>query len=209
MKPVLTATGIREYIQESREAATMALQGNRQLDVILAGVMWDLARFRGRVFACGNGGSATLANHFVMELAGVARACEAYSLCQSVSWLTMIGNDHGWAKTMSMQLPESAGAADWLWVFSGSGTSSNIVGVARDARGRGMRVTAVVGPPRAGDEKPHVGEWANDCLLAPTSRQRELELFFFWIMHTVAYLFISEDPVRIGEGHYWRGATDE
>src|SRR4051812_6567945 len=57
----------------------------------------------GRVFTCGNGGSAADAQHFAAELSGGEPGRAAIALTVDSSALTAIANDHGYAQVFARQ----------------------------------------------------------------------------------------------------------
>jgi len=77
------------------------------------------------VFVCGNGGSATTAEHFTNDL--FCSDVKAICLNSNTSIMTMIANDFGYEYIFSMQLQVFAEPDDLLIVFSCSGKSENIV----------------------------------------------------------------------------------
>lgn len=80
----------------------------------------------GRVYVCGNGGSASNAGHLVLHLRDVG--IRAYDLVSDVPWLTATANDYGYDKVFSWVLEAlQAGPEDLLIVISGSGNSPNII----------------------------------------------------------------------------------
>lgn len=103
----------------------------------------------GTVFACGNGGSAAQAEHFVAELCGrfqrERRAFSALALSANSSAVTAIANDYGFSQVFARQLEGTAKAGDCLVVFSTSGTSENVVNACRTARDNGMGIFALTG----------------------------------------------------------------
>lgn len=80
------------------------------------------ARF---VWVCGNGGSASTAEHFVTDL--VKKGYPAICLNSNTSVITMIANDYGYDEIFSKQLEAYATEDDLLITISCSGTSANIV----------------------------------------------------------------------------------
>ena len=76
------------------------------------------------VFVCGNGGSASTAEHFTNDLfsAGVRAIC----LNSNTSIMTMIANDFGYEFVFICQLQIYSNPDDLLIVFSCSGKSKNI-----------------------------------------------------------------------------------
>lgn len=92
----------------------------------------------GRVFFCGNGGSAADAQHLAAELSGRfyldRKALNAEALHVNSSFITAIGNDYGFHKIFSRQLEAKASAGDLLIAISTSGNSENILECAKTAR---------------------------------------------------------------------------
>lgn len=79
------------------------------------------ARF---VFICGNGGSASTAEHFTNDL--FSKGIKAFCLSSNTSIMTMIANDYSYAGVYSQQLDVYASSQDLLITISCSGTSKNI-----------------------------------------------------------------------------------
>jgi D-sedoheptulose 7-phosphate isomerase len=77
------------------------------------------------VFVCGNGGSASTAEHFTNDL--FSKGIKAICLNSNTSIMTMIANDWGYEYVFSKQLETYAKVDDLLIVFSWSGLSKNIV----------------------------------------------------------------------------------
>ena len=77
------------------------------------------------VFVCGNGGSASTAEHFTNDL--FSKGVKAVCLNSNISIMTMIANDFGYEYVFQKQLEVYARPGDLLIVFSCSGTSKNII----------------------------------------------------------------------------------
>jgi D-sedoheptulose 7-phosphate isomerase len=116
---------------------------------VIAGALTRCLANGGTVFACGNGGSASQAEHFVAELSGrfrrERRALSAQALSANTSAVTAIANDYGFAQLFSRQLDGVARAGDCLLVLSTSGTSENVVNACRTARDNRVQVFALTG----------------------------------------------------------------
>lgn len=103
---------------------------------------------------CGNGGSAADAQHLAAELVGrldAARdraALPAVALTTDTSVLTAVANDYGYDRVFARQVAAIGRPGDALVCISTSGRSANVVAAAREARDRGVRVVALVGPDR-------------------------------------------------------------
>jgi D-sedoheptulose 7-phosphate isomerase/D-glycero-D-manno-heptose 1,7-bisphosphate phosphatase len=103
-----------------------------------------------RMFSCGNGGSASIANHMQCDhLKGIRNqtdlAPKVLSLSTNVELLTAIANDLGYENTFVYQLQSQARPGDVLIAVSSSGRSPNIVHALDWARGHGLRTIAVTG----------------------------------------------------------------
>ena len=84
----------------------------------------DLIKKANYVFVCGNGGSASTAEHFTCDL--LSKDIKAICLNSNVSAITMIGNDFGYEQIFSRQLRILGTGNDLLITISCSGTSPNI-----------------------------------------------------------------------------------
>jgi phosphoheptose isomerase len=102
-----------------------------------------------KVFACGNGGSASDAQHLVAELIGrflhERRAQPAICLTADPATLTAIANDYGYERVFARQLEGLATKGDLLFAISTSGNSPNIVHAAQTARALGCVIVALTG----------------------------------------------------------------
>ena len=103
-----------------------------------------------RMFCCGNGGSASIANHMQCDhVKGVRTATDlrphVLSLSTNVELLTAIANDIGYEDVFTNQLQTQATPGDVLVAVSSSGRSRNIVDAIAWARDNGLRTIAITG----------------------------------------------------------------
>ena len=103
-----------------------------------------------RMFSCGNGGSASIANHVQCDhVKGVRTATDltpqVLSLSTNVELLTAIANDIGYDNVFVYQLQSQSCLGDVLMAISSSGRSPNIVQALTWARDHGLRTIAVTG----------------------------------------------------------------
>lgn len=103
-----------------------------------------------RMFSCGNGGSASIANHIQCDhLKGVRTATDlipqVLSLSTNVELLTAIANDIGYENVFVYQLQSQSCLGDVLMAVSSSGRSPNIVQALTWARDHGLRTIAITG----------------------------------------------------------------
>jgi phosphoheptose isomerase len=105
---------------------------------------------RAGVFSCGNGGSASIANHLVCDHVKGVRAKTNFaprvaSLSNNVELLTAIANDLAYEDIFAYQLQSQGQPGDVLIAISSSGRSPNIVKVLRWARENDIRTIAITG----------------------------------------------------------------
>ena len=103
-----------------------------------------------KVFACGNGGSASIANHLVCDhTKGVRTKTDLLpkvgSLSNNVELLTAIANDLAYEDVFAFQLQSEASPGDVLVAISSSGRSANIVRALSWARDNGLHTIAITG----------------------------------------------------------------
>jgi D-sedoheptulose 7-phosphate isomerase len=103
----------------------------------------------GKVLVCGNGGSASQAQHFAAELVGRFKrersALPAIALTVDTSALTAIGNDYGFETIFRRQAEALMAPGDLLLGLSTSGDSPNVVAALEWAHGRGYATAALTG----------------------------------------------------------------
>ena len=103
----------------------------------------------GKILSCGNGGSASDAQHFSAELVGRFERerpeLPAISLSTDTSLLTAIANDYAFEQVFAKQVRALGAKGDVLLAISTSGNSPNIVAAIVAAHEREMRVVALTG----------------------------------------------------------------
>ena len=160
----------------------------------------ECLREGGTIFACGNGGSATQAQHFAGELVGRfkmnRRSLPVFALTDNSAALTSIANDYAFADVFSRQIEGMAKSGDCLVALSTSGESENIVRACRTAREKGMRVFALTG--RSGGGVASASEVTVKVPHTDTALVQELHLI---IIHLICQLVessvFSTQPSRL------------
>lgn len=126
---------------ETIDPAAMERAGSLLVDAYARGA---------RMFSCGNGGSAAIANHMQCDhlkgiRTGTDLAPQVLSLAANVEVLTAIANDIGYHEVFVYQLQSQARPGDVLIAVSSSGRSRNIVDALAWARDNGLRTIAITG----------------------------------------------------------------
>jgi D-sedoheptulose 7-phosphate isomerase len=103
----------------------------------------------GKVMACGNGGSASDAQHFAAEFVGRFErerpGLAAIALNTDTSVLTAIANDYDYASIFAKQVQALGVPGDVLIAISTSGNSANVLAAVEAARAKEMTVIALTG----------------------------------------------------------------
>jgi D-sedoheptulose 7-phosphate isomerase len=106
-------------------------------------------RSGGGLLICGNGGSASDAQHFAAEIVGrferERRAYPAVALSTDTSILTAVGNDYGYDAVFERQVEGLGQAGDVLVGISTSGQSENVIRAVRRAAAMHMTTVGLLG----------------------------------------------------------------
>jgi D-sedoheptulose 7-phosphate isomerase len=151
----------------------------------------------GKILACGNGGSAADAQHFVskminrfeQERPGLA----AISLTADTSTLTSIANDLTYEQVFARQVKALGQPGDILLAISSSGNSHNVLQAVEAAHARSMPVIALTGRQGGGLAEQMQEDDVFLCVPAEsTARIQEIHLL------TIHCLCDAVDSVLLG-----------
>ncbi|UPG71685.1 SIS domain-containing protein [Roseomonas gilardii subsp. gilardii] len=188
--------------RQAREAARFAgimedgVQLRRRVaaemrDSVLAVVNGCEAAMRagGRLFFCGNGGSAADAQHLACEwtvrLRGsVARpSWPAIALAADSVTMSAGGNDFGFAEVFARPLSGLGRAGDVLFGLTTSGRSPNVVRALEVARDLGMTTVGLLG----GEGEPAKG-FCDHVLLVPSAETARVQELHITLGHAILEL---------------------
>ena len=103
----------------------------------------------GRVFFCGNGGSAADAQHLAAELSGRfyfdRPPLAAEALHVNTSYITAVANDYAYDVIFSREVDDFCKEGDVLVGISTSGNSANVLKAFETAKGKGVLTIAMTG----------------------------------------------------------------
>ena len=142
---------IKKSIQESINTKQLLLDSDELATRIerLALEMVKTFEKDGKVFFCGNGGSAADAQHISAELSGrfyldrKPLYSEAFHV--NSSYITAVANDYGYDEVYSRMAEACCRAGDILVGISTSGNSSNIIKAMKIAKEKGSLVVGMTG----------------------------------------------------------------
>jgi D-sedoheptulose 7-phosphate isomerase len=137
-----------------------------------------------KLLACGNGGSASDADHLVAELVGryrdERRALPAFALSGGMATITAVGNDYGYDTVFARQIEALGRPGDLLFAISTSGNSRNVLAAVAAAQQRGIKVVAFTG---AGGGK--LAGVADLAIAAPSSVTARIQEIHILCIHAV------------------------
>src|SRR6266581_9029255 len=143
------ARRIRMHFTDSAELKLAAAEVMAPQIARAATMMTDCLLADGKLLACGNGGSASDAQHFAAELVGRFERerpeLPAISLSTDTSLLTAIANDYDFGQVFAKQVRALGRAGDILLAISTSGNSANVCAGVAAAHEREMSIVALTG----------------------------------------------------------------
>jgi D-sedoheptulose 7-phosphate isomerase len=142
----------------------------------------------GKLLVCGNGGSASTASHFVVDMnKGVtldsSKGFYVYCLNDNIPLITAISNDISYDLVFSEQVKKMAKKEDLLIVISASGNSKNVINAVIEATKAGAGTHAITG--FSGGK---IAEICDDCIIVPSYNMQIIEDFHLIIVHLLLVL---------------------
>jgi D-sedoheptulose 7-phosphate isomerase len=140
---------IRRHFAESAQLKHDSTESLAPLIARAAHLLTDCLLANGKILSCGNGGSASDAQHFAAEMVGRFERerleLPAIALSTDTSILTAVANDYSFAQVFAKQVRALGAKGDVLLAISSSGNSENVVTAIKAAHDREMRVVALTG----------------------------------------------------------------
>ena len=141
----------------------------------------------GKVLACGNGGSASDAQHFAAEFVGRYERerpeLAAIALTTDTSIITAIANDYDFNVIFSRQVRALGTAGDVLLAISTSGNSGNVIAAIEAAHERDMVVVALTG--RGGGKIGHLLRETDVHICVPHERTARVQEVHILALHCI------------------------
>ncbi len=138
-------------IQDSIEVKKMILEDHHILYTIeeVALLAADILTNKGRILLCGNGGSASDAQHIAAELSGrfatEREPLDAEALHVNSSYMTAVANDYSFDEVYARLIRAKGRKGDMLVAISTSGNSKNILKAIEAAHGCEVVVVGLTG----------------------------------------------------------------
>ncbi len=171
---------IKNIIQESIDIKQNLLQ-DEELLYALEGITTELTQIfktGGKALFCGNGGSASDAQHLAAEFSGrfymEREPLFAEALHVNTSFLTAVSNDYGYEEAYARMVRAAGRKGDMLLALSTSGNSPNIIRAIDDARKIGMKIVGLTG--QTGGEMRDKCDWLLNVPSLNTPRIQEAHI---------------------------------
>jgi phosphoheptose isomerase len=193
----------REVISAGFSGAIVALQeAQRRLrtDLLIAAdeIVEALADDR-QLLVCGNGGSASDAQHFAAELVGRFKrpgrgGLPALALGSDVATMTAWANDVGYDEVYARQVDAFGRRGDVLVGISTSGRSRNVVRAFSEARRIGLRTIGLLG-----SDGGELRELSDVALVVPSNDTQHIQAVHIVLIHLLCELVEERVADAVGE----------
>ena len=145
-----------------------------------------------KLYICGNGGSASDAQHFAAEIVGRFErsrpGCPAIALNTDTSILTAISNDYGFQNIYSRQIQALGKEGDILLAISTSGNSQNIINAVNEANQIGLYTIALTG--NSGGAIKNIVDLP---IMVPSNRTCRIQEVHIFILHIICELLDNQN----------------
>jgi D-sedoheptulose 7-phosphate isomerase len=195
-----------EKARESVEIKSQFFADNKDR-ILAASLLLARAFHRGsKLLVCGNGGSATDAQHIAVEfmhpITVGRKALPAICLTNDMAMVTAVANDVGFADVFTRQLIALGKEGDVLLGISTSGNSTNLMHAFSTARH--MKISTI---GFAGGDGGYIAELAargliEHCLTVPTAsihRVQETHVALYHIVWDMVHTFLQHQGLMEGD----------
>ncbi len=182
---------------EEHVAVIHQLTAMSHLILQVAGELVTTLQRQGKVVLCGNGGSASDAQHIAAEMQGIRahpgtpQGLLALVLTENTALLTAISNDVGYPAAFRRQVEAIVRSDDLIIGLSTSGRSPNVIEAIRAARQIGARTVALLG------EQGELADLADLAIRIPSTSVPRIQEAHMLIGH-----LICEMAQRMTTGDY-------
>lgn len=173
----LIQSSLQEGIELRQRVLIEASESIQQAGLLLI----DSLRQGGRIFFCGNGGSAADSQHLAAELVGrfeMDNQLNALALTTDSSILTAVANDFGFEQIFARQVRALGRPGDCLVAISTSGNSPNVVAAVQAAHE--LKMTSV---GLSGGQGGQLLAMTTQCVVVPSQRTCRIQEIHLSVGH--------------------------
>lgn len=142
-------TFVQERIQNNIAAKTKLMEQQSAEILTVGHKLVNVLRGGGKIFFCGNGGSAADAQHFAAELVCKLRddrpPLAGLALTTDTSTLTATSNDYSFRDVFARQVIALGASGDALVGISSSGNSANVLAAVEAAKQKNILTVGLLG----------------------------------------------------------------
>ncbi|MGI9106953.1 MAG: D-sedoheptulose-7-phosphate isomerase [Pyrinomonadaceae bacterium] len=187
-----------EKARESVEMKARFFEENQEI-ILAASLEMAKAFHRGRkLLVCGNGGSATDAQHVAVEFMHPVtvgcKALPAICLTNDMAMVTAVANDVGFDDVFTRQIIALGNEGDILLGISTSGNSENLMHAFATARRMKLKTIGYAGNDGGKMAELHAAGALDYCLTVPTSsvhRIQETHVALYHITWDMVHTFLQ------------------
>jgi D-sedoheptulose 7-phosphate isomerase len=186
-----------EKVRESVEVKTAFFESNKETIIAASLQLAKTFHRGGKLLVCGNGGSATDAQHVAVEfmhpITVGRKALPAICLSNDMAMVTAVANDVGFDDVFSRQIIALGAVGDVLLGISTSGNSENLMHAFVTARRMNLCTIGFAGDD-GGKMAARQGSLVDYCLTVPTSsihRIQESHVALYHIMWDLVHTFLQ------------------
>ena len=185
------------YTNDIRDYLALEIEILKKLDVeqinAALNLLDETRQKKGRIYICGNGGSAATASHFQNDFnKGVSEYIDVpfrfHCLNDNVATLMAIANDIGYEEVFRFQLRNNLEENDVLVAISGSGNSHNVIRAVEYAKEHGCKIIGLTG--FSGGK---LKELSDISLRAPVNSMQvteDIHMIFDHLMMSIFYKYL-------------------
>ena len=186
-----------DYTKDIQDYIALEIEVLKQLDVgqlnAALNLLDETRLKKGRIYICGNGGSAATASHFQNDFnKGVSEYIEVpfrfHCLNDNMATIMAIANDIGYEEVFRFQPRGNLEPNDLLVAISGSGNSKNVLNAVDYAKSLGNKVIGLTG--YSGGK---LKELADISLHAPVQSMQvteDIHMIFDHLMMSMFYKYL-------------------
>ena len=157
-------------------------------DIIVASkIISEAFKKNNKLLICGNGGSASDAQHFSAELVGRFKkdrvSLPALALNTDTSSITAIANDYDYKMVFSRQIEGLGQKGDILLAISTSGNSKNIKEAIKSAKKKKITTIGLTGK-----NKSIVWKASDYCIAVPSKETSHIQEMHIIVLHLLCIL---------------------
>lgn len=193
---------LMEKARESVEVKQKFFATNQD-EILTASLALARSFHRGhKLLVCGNGGSATDAQHIAVEfmhpITVGRKALPAICLNNDMAMVTAVANDVSFADVFVRQIIALGNEGDALIAISTSGNSDNLIHAFETARRMKLITIGFAGNDGGRMKEIHAGKLIDFCFIVPTSsihRIQESHVALYHIMWDMVHTFLEHQAL--------------